>query len=152
MAIKRRVTALSQLSCKASTICGRCRPGRLAKGCRERARLAKDDLQRALRDSASALRQEHLAVLDATDVAIARGRHAERSFERPAEMIGAQPNEARQGGERYLLGNVFFDIRGYDALLPGSETAACGRFDAARAGVAAHELMCQNHAARIAIQ
>ena len=37
-------------------------------------------------------------VLDATGVVIAMGRHAERSLERPAEMIRAQPNEARQGG------------------------------------------------------
>src|SRR4029450_6828416 len=108
MAIKRRVTALSQLSCKASTIGGGCRPGRLAKGCRERAGLAEADLQRDLGDRARGLRQEHLGVLDATGVVIAMGRHAERSLERPAEMIRAQPNEARQCGERYILGTVVF--------------------------------------------
>jgi hypothetical protein len=61
-------------------------------------------------------------------------------------MIRAQPNEARQGGERYMLGDVFFDIRGYDAPLPAGEPAACRRFDAARARGAAHELMCQHDA------
>src|SRR2546430_4162772 len=151
MAIKRRVTALSRLSRKASTIRGRCRPGRLAKGCRERTGFAEADLQRDLGDRARGLRQEHLGLLDATGVVIAMGRHAERSLERPAEMICAQPNEARQGGERDMLGDVVFDIRGYDALLPAGEAAACRRFDAARASVAAPELVCQHHAERLAI-
>src|SRR6516164_7865205 len=74
------------------------------------------------------------------------GRHAERPLEGPAEMIRAQPNAVREGGKRYLLGDVFFDIRGHDPLLPGGETAARRRFDAAHAGAAAHELMRQHDA------
>src|SRR5262249_13814202 len=78
-------------------------------------------------------------VLDATSVVIAVGRHAERPLEGPAEMIRAQPNAVRERGERYLLCDMFFDVRGDDPLLPGGETAARRRFDAARTSVAAEQ-------------
>src|SRR5262249_56575291 len=74
------------------------------------------------------------------------GRHAERPLERPAEMIRAQPNEVRERGERYLRGDVFFDIRGHHPLLPAGETATRRRFDAAPASAAAPELMHQHDA------
>src|SRR6516164_1724154 len=66
-------------------------------------------------------------------------------------MIRAQPNAVREGDERYLLGDVFFDIRGHDPLLPGGETAARGRFDAARSGAAAHELVRQHSTECLAV-
>src|SRR5262249_2937055 len=128
---------------EASAIRGRCRAGCLAKGRRERTRFAEADRQRDLGDRARGPRQERLGVVDATSVVIAVGRHAERPLEGPAEMIRAQPNTVREGSERYLLGDVFFDVRGHDPLLPGGETAARRRFDAARSSAAAHELMRQ---------
>src|SRR5215471_4513427 len=150
MAIKRRVIAASRLS-KASAITGRCRPSRLAKSCGERTRFAEADLQRDLGDRARGLRQERLGVLDATSVVIAMGWRAERSLERPAEMIRAQSNEVRERGERYLRGDMFFDVAAHSALLPGGETAARRRFDAARASAAAHELMRQHDAECLAV-
>src|SRR6476620_3216799 len=109
MAIKRRVIALSRLS-KASVVSGRRRSGCLAKGYRERTRFAEADLQRDLGDRARGLRQQRLGVLDATSIVIAMGRHAERPLEGPAEMVRAEPNGARERGERYLLGDMFFDV------------------------------------------
>src|SRR5262245_12209275 len=136
---------------EASAISGRCRPGCLAKGCRERACFAEADRQRDFGDRARGPRQERLGVLDATSVVIAVGRHAERPLEGPAEMIRAQPNAVRERGERYLLCDMFFYVRGDDPLLPGGETAARRRFDAARTSVAADELVRQHDAERLAI-
>src|SRR5215472_15289210 len=79
------------------------------------------------------------------------GWHAERSLERPAEMIRAQPNEVRERGERYLLGDMFFDVAAHASLLPGGETAARRRFDAAHAGAAAHKLVRQHDAECLAV-
>src|SRR5215471_11634641 len=90
-------------------------------------------------------------MLDATSVVIAMGRHAERPLERPAEMIGAEPNGARERGERYLLGDMFFNVAAHGPLLPSGETAARGRFYAAYAGAAAHELMRQHDAECLAV-
>src|SRR5262249_60049654 len=132
-------------------ISGRCRPGCLAKGCRERGCLAEADRQRDVGDRARGPRQERLGVFDATSVVIAVGRHAERPLEGPAEMIRAQPNAVRERGERYLLCDMFFYVRGDDPLLPGGETAARRRFDAARTSVAADELVRQHDAERLAI-
>src|SRR5260370_42144940 len=56
-------------------------------------------------------------------------------------MIRAEPNGARERGERYLLGDMFFDVAAHGPLLPGGETAARRRFDAAHASAAAHALM-----------
>src|SRR5207247_7110166 len=66
-------------------------------------------------------------------------------------MIRAQANEARQRRERYLFGDVFFNVSGYSALLPRSETAARRRFGATRADIAVHEVMGQHAAERFAI-
>src|SRR6516162_8468903 len=136
---------------EASAIRGRCRAGCLAKSRRERTRFAEADRQRNLGDRACWPRQQRLGVVDATSVVIAVGRHAERPLEGPAEMVRAQPNTVREGSERYLLGDVFFDIRGHDPLLPGGETAARRRFDAARSSAAAHELMRQHGAECLAV-
>src|SRR6266436_2580440 len=56
-------------------------------------------------------------------------------------MIRAEPNGARERGERYLLGDMFFDVAAHGPLLPGGETAARRWLDAAHASAAAHELM-----------
>ena len=66
-------------------------------------------------------------------------------------MIRAQANELRQRRERYLFGDVFFNVSGYSALLPRSETAARRRFGATRAAIAVHEVMGQHDAERLAI-
>src|SRR5262249_56020335 len=79
------------------------------------------------------------------------GWHAERPLERSAEMIGAEPNGARERGERYLLGDMFFDVAARGPLLPGGETAARRRFDAAPATAAAHGLMRQHDAGCLAV-
>src|SRR5262249_47192663 len=127
------------------------RPRRLAKGRGERTGFAKANFERDPGDRARGLGQQHLRVLDATGVVVAMGRHAERSLERPAEMVSAQPNGARQGVERYVLGEMFFYIRRRNALLPAGESATCRRLDALRAVVAAHELVRQYDAERLAI-
>src|SRR5262245_12525395 len=79
------------------------------------------------------------------------GRYAERPLERAAEMIRAEPNRARERGERYLLGDMFFDVVANGPLRPGGETAARRRFDAAHASAAAHELMRQHDAECLAV-
>src|SRR5260370_7432645 len=79
------------------------------------------------------------------------GRHAERPLEGPAEMIRAEPNGARERGERYLLGDMFFDVVATGPLLPGGETAERRRFDAAQAGAAAQKLMRQHDAECLAV-
>src|SRR5207253_1605911 len=66
-------------------------------------------------------------------------------------MIRAQANELRQRRERYLFGDVFFNVSGYSALLPRSETAARRRFGATRAAIAVHEVMGQHDAERLAM-
>src|SRR5437016_9952053 len=66
-------------------------------------------------------------------------------------MIRAQANELRQRRERYLFGDVFFNVSGYSALLPRSETAARRWFGATRADIAVHEVMGQHDAERFAI-
>src|SRR5260221_8765215 len=135
IAPRRRVIVLSRLS-EAAAIRGRRRPSRLAKAGGERTGFAEADLQRDLGDRARGLRQQRLGILDAPRVVVAVGRHAERLLERSAEMIGAQANKLRQRGERYLSGDVFFDVSGHTALLPGSEAAARRRFCAAPGEVA----------------
>src|SRR5258708_39381010 len=66
-------------------------------------------------------------------------------------MIRAEPNGARERGERYLLGDMFFDVAAHGPLLPGGETAARRWLDAAHASAAAHELMRQHDAERLAV-
>src|SRR5258706_10650642 len=90
---------------------------------------------------------QRLGVVDATSVEIAMVRHAERPLEGPAEMIRAQPNAVREGGKRYLLGDVFFDIGGHDPLLPGGETAARRRVASAPTGASAPGLNRHHHTA-----
>src|SRR5258707_7494433 len=77
---------------------------------------------------------------------IAMARHAERPLEGSVEMIRAEPNGARERGERYLLGDMFFDVVANGPLLPGGETAARRRFRAAHGSAAAHNLMRQHDA------
>src|SRR5260221_11696132 len=81
---------------------------------------------------------------------IAMGRHAERPLEGPAEMIRAEPNGSRERGERYLLGDMFFGVVANGPLLPSGETAARRRFEAGHSNDAAHELMRQHDAERLA--
>src|SRR5438309_885009 len=150
MAMRRRAIACPRLS-EPAAVRGRRRSGRLAKARGERTRFAEAHLQGDLGDRGRGLRQERPGVLDAASVVIAMGRHAERLLEGSAEMIRAQANEARQRGERYLFGDVFFNVSGYSALLPGSETAARRRFGATRAAIAVHEVMGQHDAERLAI-
>src|SRR5260221_10634393 len=150
IAPRRRVIVLSRLS-EAAAIRGRRGPGRLAKACGERTGFAEADLERDLGDRARGLRQQRLGILDAPRVVIAVGRYAERLLERPAEMIGAQANKLRQRGERYLFGDVFFDVSGHAALLPGGEAAARWRFGATRAYVAVYDVMGQHDADLFAI-
>src|ERR1700736_3263343 len=72
-------------------------------------------------------------------------RHAEGLLERPAEIIGTQTNESREGLERDLLGEVLLDKGVDDPLLPAGETAARGsRFDPASARIDAHQLVRQH--------
>src|SRR5262249_60214790 len=136
---------------EAAAVRGRRRPGRLAKACGERTRFAESDLERDLGDRGRGLRQQRPGVLDAASVVIAMGRHAERLLEGSAEMIGAQANELRQRGERYLFRHALFNVSGHGALLPGSETAARRRFGATRADVAVNEGMGQHDAERLPI-
>src|SRR5260370_10336996 len=66
-------------------------------------------------------------------------------------MIRAEPNGARERGERYLLGDMFLGVAAHGPLLPGGEAAARRWLDAAHASAAAHELMRQHDAERLAV-
>src|SRR4029077_2830472 len=69
---------------------------------------------------------------------------AQRLLERPAEIIRTQANETRKRGERYLLGEMFLDIRGHDPLLPARKAAPHRSFDRTDPGIEADELMRQD--------
>src|SRR3954471_24348606 len=131
-------------SSQAALISGWRLPGRLAERGGERAGLAESDRQADIGYRQLRLGQERLGLLDASAVVIPVGRHPQRLLERPAEIIGTQANETRKRGERYLLGEMFLDIRGHDPLLPARKAAPHRSFDRTDPGIEADELMRQD--------
>src|SRR5882762_9555970 len=73
-------------------------------------------------------------------------RRAERSPEGPTKMVWAEAYQPRQSRDRYLLGEMFFDVAGDHALLPGSEAAPHRNFDAWGPGIETNKLMRQHDA------
>lgn len=96
----------------------------LAEGGGERARLAEPDLEPNLRHGRIGTREKLLGPLDPPPHVIAVWGEAERLLEDTAEMIGAEAHESGEFLERYPLGEMFLDISGDRALLPGGETAS----------------------------
>src|SRR5258708_39161921 len=54
---------------------------------------------------------------------ISMRRRTKRLPEGTTKMVWTKANQPRQSRERYLLGEMFFDVGGDHALLPGSEAA-----------------------------
>src|SRR5258706_1813684 len=73
-------------------------------------------------------------------------RRAERSPEGPTKMVWAEAYLPRQSRDRYLLGEMFFDVAGDHALLPGSEAAPHRNFDAWGPGIETNKLVRQDDA------
>src|SRR5712672_2275660 len=53
---------------------------------------------------------------------ISMRRRTKRLPEGTTKMVWTEANQPRQSRERYLLGEMFFDVGGSHALLPGIET------------------------------
>src|SRR5260370_39531681 len=62
------------------------------------------------------------------------------------KKLSSGANRSRQIRELYLLGEMFFDVGGDHALLPGSEAAPYRNFDARRRGIETNKLMRQHDA------
>src|SRR5258708_37081610 len=77
---------------------------------------------------------------------VSMGRRPERLPEGTTKMVWTEANQPRQSRERYLLGEMFFDVGGDHALLPGSEAAPRRNFDARRPGIEPNKLMRQHDA------
>src|ERR1700738_346704 len=59
-------------------------------------------------------------------------RRTERLPEGTTKMVLTEANQPRQSRERYLLGEMLFDVGGDHALLPGREATPHRNFDARR--------------------
>src|SRR5215469_6609002 len=66
-------------------------------------------------------------------------------------MPGAQANEPRQGGERYWLRKMFFDIACDDSLLPCGEPALRARSDGRNVASGVSKLIHKHDAERLEI-
>ena len=77
---------------------------------------------------------------------ISMRRRTERLPEGTTKMVRTEANQPRQSRERYLLGEMFFDVGGDHALLPGGEAAPYRNFDARRPGIETNKLVRQHDA------
>src|SRR6266850_419042 len=80
------------------------------------------------------------------DAVVSMRRRTEGLPEGTTTMVWTEVNQPRQSRERYLLGEMFFDVGGDHALLPGSEAAPRRNFDARRPGIETNKLMRQHDA------
>ncbi|MEI9985545.1 MAG: hypothetical protein WDN69_21550 [Aliidongia sp.] len=76
------------------------------------------------------------------------GRHSKRVLEGTAEMERCLANQLRQAGEFYPLGEMLFDIRSRDALLPRPESTAHRRPARDSAPLETPKLAHKDHAQR----
>src|SRR5437016_4129737 len=79
-------------------------------------------------------------------------RNAKRLFECPTEIVRAQASQLREGGERNLLRQMLFDIRGYKSLLPRGKSASDQPFHARGSETESQQFMHKNNAERLEIQ
>src|ERR1700738_3084309 len=80
------------------------------------------------------------------DAVVSMRRRTERLPEGATKMVWTEANQPRQSPERYLVGEMFFDVGGDHALLPGSEATPRRNFDARRPGIETNKLVRQHEA------
>src|SRR6266851_1181551 len=124
----------------------------LAKRSRERAGLAKPNIERDLGHGARRHCQERLRLLNASVRMIGVWWQPERLLEGAGKMERAQASEVGEGSERYRLGEVLVDVLCDDPSLPASEAATDWRLVLWRAPTQAHELVAQDGAQRLGIE
>src|SRR5438270_1036947 len=96
--------------------------------------------------------QHDLRLLNTPVCVVAMRRNAKRLLERTAEVISAQPREPGESCERYLLGQMFVDICGYEPLLPGGKPAPNRSFRARSSAIETDQFMHQNDTQRLEIK
>ena len=96
--------------------------------------------------------QQDFRLLDAPLNVIAMRRHAERLLESATEIIRAQPHQLRERRERNLLGQMFVDVPGHDALLPRGEPAAEMHLRTRGAAIETDQFVDQNDPERLDIK
>src|SRR5258708_33182405 len=77
---------------------------------------------------------------------VSMGRRPERLPEGTTKMVWTEANQPRHSRERYLLGEMFLDVGGDHALLPGSEATPRRNFDTRRPGIETNKLVRQHGA------